>query len=84
MIVAAWQNASYRELYGYQLKEGKQLPMKEAHVVFTKSFVIRGVAAKNALVIRNWHSPSVEEIDTFFGESGSQWTPAAWAKLLNN
>ena len=80
VIVAVWLNASRKELYGYQLKEGKRLPKKEAHVVIMKSFVIRGVAGINA-VIRQWHSPSVQEIDAFFGESGSRWTHAAWAKL---
>ena len=81
MIVAVWQNASCKELYGYQLKEGKELPKKEAHVAFMKSFVIRGVAAMKASKIRNWHLASVEEIDAFFGESGSQWTPEAWKQL---
>ena len=52
VIVAVWQNASSKELYGNQLKEGKQLPKKEAHVAFMKSFVIRGGAGMNASVIQ--------------------------------
>ena len=81
VIVAVWQNASCKELYGYQLKEGKEQPKIEAHVAFMKSFVIRGVAAMKASKIRNWHLASVEEIDAFFGESGSHWTPEAWKQL---
>ena len=72
VIVVVWQNASCKELYGYQLKEGKLLSKKEAHVAFMKSFVTRGGAGMNASVIQNWHSPSVDEIDAFFGESGSR------------
>jgi hypothetical protein len=82
VIVAAWPRQDSRELYGYQLKEGKSLPSKEANVKFVKSWVIRGVAAKNASEIRNWHTASVEDVDAFFGESGAQWTPTAWDQLL--
>eukprot|EP00731_Ephydatia_muelleri_P027646 Em0019g519a len=83
VIVAAWLNASCKELYGYQLKEGKRLPKKEAHVVFMKSFAIRGVAGINASVIRQWHSPSVQEIDAFFGESGSRLEVSHFFSLLD-
>jgi hypothetical protein len=84
VIVAAWPRASSRELYGYQLKEGKNLPKKKANVTFVKSWVIRGVATKKASEIRNWHTASVDDIDAFFGESGAQWTPTAWDQLSLN
>jgi hypothetical protein len=84
VIVAAWPREGTRELYGYQLKEGKPVPRKEAHTAFVKSWVIRGAASQNAAKLRNWHTPSVGDVESFFGESGAQWTPAAWRKLSSN
>ena len=81
VIVAAWPTANSRELYGYQLREGKQLPKKKANTAFLKSWVIRGRAAQQRDVIRNWRTASEDEISAFFGESGSNWTPTSWVNL---
>ena len=33
---------------------------------------------------RNWTVPSTEDIDEFFGYSGSLWTPKKWKALKNS
>ena len=85
VIVACWKDARSPTLYGYQLKEGKQLPDRAAPSVLAKTFVIRGKAAgsprASSATRAGWTIPSATEIDAFFGVSGLHWTPAKWAEL---
>jgi hypothetical protein len=81
VIVATWDKARSRRLYGYQLKEGKQLPSKPSNTTFLQSWVIRGEAAQESQQIRNWRVASTDEISAFFGTSGMFWTPQAWKEL---
>ena len=83
VIVAVYRSANHRQLYGYQLKEGKGFPTAEASTLLTKSFVIRGDAGSEPQCIRGWHIASANEIDEFFGESGRNWTPMKWKELLS-
>jgi len=85
VIVACWDNARSRMLYGYQLKEGKQLPEKAVPSELAKAFVIRGLAVQSPRASNaaraGWIIPRASEIDEFFGVSGLHWTPAKWAQL---
>lgn len=84
VIVAHFDQWGKHHLYGYQLKEGKALPKEESLSIFEKSFVIRGQAAKESNVGKNWVRASEEQINTFFGVSGRLWTPQQWKKLCED
>jgi hypothetical protein len=81
VIVAVYYSIYDRKLYGYQLKEGNKNGTAVASSLFTKSFVIRGEALKNSHDYQGWHVASTDEINEFFGESGSNWTPIKWKAL---
>eukprot|EP00978_Attheya_sp_CCMP212_P016354 scaffold42769_cov63-Attheya_sp.AAC.1 len=79
VIVATWDSVGNRQLYGYQCKEGSNIPEKFANEgLFTGSFLIRGSAATRSQSVRRWSTPSDVILDSFFGVSLSQWTPKAW------
>jgi hypothetical protein len=82
VIVAVYTGNSNRQLYGYQLKEGKNLGNAEVSPLFTKSFVIRGDSTMKSSTIRGWYVANTKEISEFFGESGRNWTPMRWKELL--
>lgn len=85
VIVAAWPRQGPRQLYAYQLKQGNKRPHepKVAHL-FHRLLLIGGDAYKKPK-IRNLEDKYIiateKEIETFFGESGKQWTPKAWKEL---
>jgi hypothetical protein len=83
VIVAVWKHGDgSRKLYGYQLKEeqaaGKPFAYND---VFDSSYLIRGKSTSQASSIRLFAACSENQVDTFFGVSGSQWTPRAWKAL---
>jgi len=82
VIVAVWEHGGgKRILYGYQLKEGQTTGKAFAYnQVFDSSYLIRGKSAKEGS-IRLFAACSQAQVDTFFGISGSQWTPRAWKAL---
>ena len=81
IIVAVWKEGG-RQLYGYQLKEGWSATKGFAlDDVFDASYLIRGVATTRAASIRLYQTPSDDQLEEFFGVSGSQWTPKQWKKL---
>jgi hypothetical protein len=87
VIVAAYDEYRKRVLYGYQLKEGAKRPAVTVtpSEMFKHSVWIRGQAAKiGSSSNAGWKVPSTGDIETFFGESGRHWTPAAWKRLSNS
>ena len=80
-IVATWDGNGTRRLYGYQLKQGDGAANKSWNTQdFEKCFVVRGTAHRGSTA-GCWVTPSKEQLDAFFGVSGSQWTPEHWAAL---
>jgi hypothetical protein len=87
VIVAAYDKYRNRVLYGYQLKEGAKTPAATMppSEMFKHSVWVRGQAAKSGSSSgTGWKVPSTGDIETFFGESGRHWTPAAWKRLSNS
>jgi hypothetical protein len=85
VMVVAYDENGRTQIYGYQLKAGKAYTVERAEVEGMHSSVwIRGVAQKETAVSNGWVLPSEEEIETFFGESGCQWTPRAIKELGKN
>eukprot|EP00978_Attheya_sp_CCMP212_P047607 scaffold422424_cov51-Attheya_sp.AAC.1 len=85
VILAYWGDDNYRQLYGYQLKEGKGVPKAFAmDKIFQGSYLIRGAPTTNDNSIRLWTTPSNNTLDTFFGESAKYWSPKCWTELKNN
>lgn len=81
VIVAFWKRGGGRTLYGYQLKEGASGGKPFAYNdLFAASYLIRGEPAKETS-IRLFKACDVEQLDNFFGISGSQWTPRSWKAL---
>ena len=69
------------KIYGYQLKEGAQIPSTGADVTVERAFVFRGDPAKNPKELREWYLVSAKENDEFMGESAKMWTPERWKEL---
>ena len=82
VIIAFWRRGNEkRTLYGYQLKEEQSTGKAFVYdKVFDSSYLIRGQPAKTSS-IRMFAACSEEQVDAFFGISGSQWTPRAWKAL---
>lgn len=81
MLVVMWDATGVRfKVIGYQLKEGKEIPSDQANPGF-ENFVVRGKAAQKSNTLRNWAIASDDQIDSFFGTSGVQWTPKKWKEL---
>eukprot|EP00751_Fragilariopsis_kerguelensis_P029385 CAMPEP_0170916974 /NCGR_PEP_ID=MMETSP0735-20130129/7109_1 /TAXON_ID=186038 /ORGANISM="Fragilariopsis kerguelensis, Strain L26-C5" /LENGTH=615 /DNA_ID=CAMNT_0011315169 /DNA_START=86 /DNA_END=1929 /DNA_ORIENTATION=- len=80
VFVCVWQkNISgivTRELYGYQLKEGKEIPGKPA--TLTHSYLVRGYPALSQTERRGWKLLAKPELQVFFGVSGERWLPEKW------
>lgn len=82
MILAVWDFEGNRYLYGYQLKEGSEVPRPFAYdQIFHQSYLIRGNAPHSSRSARLWRSVSAGELRTFFGESASQWSAEHWRRL---
>jgi hypothetical protein len=87
VIVAAYDENRKRVLHGYQLKEGAKRPAatRPPSEKFKHSVWVRGQAANFGNSSgTGWQVPSTGDIETFFGESGRHWTPAAWKRLSNS
>jgi hypothetical protein len=75
-------------IFGYQLKLGKKViaktELKRISEDNCRRFWIRGDASSDVStdVREVWHVATDAEIDSFFGESGVNWTPKAWNKLI--
>ena len=63
--------------YGYQLKEGRNLPQR-GPIEGVRSFVIRGVSAQAHSCCRDWNVVSASAIREFLGLSGNEWGPWRW------
>eukprot|EP00978_Attheya_sp_CCMP212_P031343 scaffold118117_cov47-Attheya_sp.AAC.1 len=83
VILAYWGDDGNRDLYGYQLEEGKDIPETVA-MHFTESYLIRGAPTTKDASVRGWITPSDPTLDTFFGESAKYWSPKCWTELKNN
>ena len=81
VIVVVFLRAGERLVYGYQLKEGAEIPDKIALLSCTQSFVVRGKAAQSESLLREWTVVSDEQIDSFLGESGKVLAPKIWRDL---
>ena len=81
LLVVAYQQADVRQVYGYQLKEGRVIPKKEVNSLCQHSYVIRGFAAEREKLLRGWKVASDEDIDQFLGVSGTSLAPKQWRSL---
>ena len=81
VIVVTYDSEETRRLFGYQLKEGKKVTRHTSLNSFRISAVIRRLAAAEGTELRGWKIPSISEIYSFFGESGSNWTPTCWVEI---
>jgi hypothetical protein len=81
LLVVTYLRADFREIYGYQLKEGRVIPKKEASDLCQHSYVIRGFATEREELLRGWKVASDEEIDQFLGVTGVCLTPKKWRSL---
>jgi hypothetical protein len=82
-VIAVYSDeGKIKDVYGYQLKEGKANSKYPVEKEFTKSFVVKGCPPGSSTTDRNgWHIPCGVTIDKFFGESGKHWTPQEWVRL---
>jgi hypothetical protein len=71
-----------KELYGYQLKEGKEIPGQQA--TLPHSYLVRGQPALNPSGRRGWELLARPELQEFFGVSGTRWLPEEWRGLSEN
>ncbi len=81
LIVVVHQAADARTVFGYQLKEGREIPAKMASDVCECSYVVRGCAAEQKNLLRGWVVASDGEMDEFLGVTGSVLAPKQWRKL---
>ena len=77
------QAGAILQRFGYQLKEGDEIPRNFASRECDQSFVIRGRSAQD-IYLRDWHVASTEQLDAFFGTSGAEWTPEKWRLLKDS
>ena len=69
-------------MIGYDLKEERKLPDCNAPSdAFTHRVVIRSDSTEIVENLSGWTVPSKEEISSFFGASGKDWTPERWRAL---
>jgi hypothetical protein len=83
LFIAHYDNQGVRSLYGYQLKEGKAVPSAHVSPLLKKSIVVLGQTGNSSTARNGWHIAGQEEIDAFFGVSGSNWTPRFWKQLTS-
>ena len=67
------------DLYGYQLKEGKEIPNQPA--TLPNSYLVRGHPAVNPSERRGWTCLARPQLRSFFGVSGKRWLPEQWREL---
>eukprot|EP00978_Attheya_sp_CCMP212_P004036 scaffold8672_cov50-Attheya_sp.AAC.2 len=68
-----------KELYGYQLKEGKEIPGQIA--TLPHSYLVRGNPALQYSEMRGWKLLATPGLREFFGVSGARWLPEEWQGL---
>ena len=80
VLVVAWDADGRRfAVVGYQLKEGKGAPKTTAKTLLCdQCYLILGDAPKKTALQDGWTIPSEQQISSFFGESGKEWTPKKW------
>lgn len=81
LIVVLHQALGKRLIYGYQLKEGREIPKKMSSDACQNAYVIRGFAAQQETLLRGWHVASHDEIESFLGVTGSCLAPKQWRAL---
>jgi len=81
VVVAAYDKNKKRELYAYQLREGKKNPKSKNAAQLRESFVIRGQPPQTDNTSKGWTVVSEQRISDFFGVSGRNWTPSKWKEL---
>lgn len=83
VIIAFWKRGgAKKKLFGYQMKEGQSTGKPFAYdEAFDTSYLIRGKATSKETSIRLFTACNDEQVENFFGLSGSQWTPRAWKAL---
>lgn len=67
------------DLYGYQLKEGKEIPSQ--HATLPNSYLARGHPAVNPSERSGWTCLARPQLRSFFGVSGERWLPEQWRGL---
>jgi hypothetical protein len=85
IIIVVYKIPGHADFYGYQLKEGIEIPMEIESLgkLFKskKNILVRGKPAQSEGLLRNWTLPSEEQNASFLGASGRHWTPSAWRKM---
>lgn len=82
VILAYWDGGGARFLFGYQLKEGKNISNSYAmDKHFDGSYLIKGEAPANSSTSKLWQVVKKQDLETYFGESAAQWSPQNWKRL---
>jgi hypothetical protein len=81
LLVVAYLRADLREIYGYQLKEGRLIPKKESSDLCQNSYVIKGFLPEREELLPGWKVASDEDIDQFLGVTGACIAPKQWRSL---
>ena len=76
----AWSSAEERKVFGYQLKEGKQIPNKAPNHC-EQSFWIRGDLSSSVEKRKGWVVADDAQVDDFLGISGAALAPKEWRRL---
>jgi hypothetical protein len=83
VFVCVWQRVDgvvTKELYGYQLKEEKEIPGQRA--TLSHSYLVRGNPALHPSEIRGWKLLATPDLRKCFGMSGARWLPEEWRGLV--
>jgi hypothetical protein len=82
LFLVVWDEEGKRYITGYQLKEGEALPDKDPLSTVARNYAVRGASTEKETQTKyKWTSVSEPDISSFFGVSGVNWTPMAWANL---
>jgi len=80
-VVVVFETGHPPRYYGFQMKEGQELPTQTASSEVERSFVLRGLSVERPTCPRSWTDLGTAEIEEFFGVSGKKWTPRQWKEL---
>jgi hypothetical protein len=78
--VVAYLSADVKQIYGYQLKDGRVIPKKNSSSYSQHSYVIRSYSREEKL-LHGWKEANDDEIDQFLGVAGSCLAPKHWRSL---
>ena len=83
VIVVVYIDDEIAYVFGYQLKEDNKIPAEfvNKHFMSKNLFLVRGQAANINKNLRDWIVVSTESINSYFGVSGSRWTPNCWKAI---